>query len=121
MARRKRTVEAAPEVSDVPKLPALTQEELLRLRLASAEQKLASQEAHSSHLEREMLLTQIDPNKRLAALEARMAAARNRAMESAKIYAQVLDNASARLGINLKQGVTVNVETGEVTRHEKQE
>jgi hypothetical protein len=121
MARKKRTVEPAPVVPDVPKLPALTQEELLRLRLSSAEQKLAVQEAHSAQLEREVLISQIDPQRRLAALEARMAGARARAAEFSREYTQTLERAGERLGINLKQGVTVNAETGEVTRHDKQE
>ena len=122
MARKKRTVESAqPVVSDVPKLPALTQEELLRLRLASTDRRLAQQEQRSGQLEREVLLARIDPQRQLAALDNKVVTARSREMSLAKEYEEVLERASARLGIDLKKGVTVNAETGEVTRHEKQE
>jgi hypothetical protein len=119
MARKKRTVEEAAVVSDVPKLPALTQEELFRLRFLSAEERLAGQEARSVRLEREVYLSRIDPQRQLAAMEAKLQECSKREAEMRREYAEALKKAADRLGFDLSNGVTVNVETGEVTRHQK--
>jgi len=121
MARRKRTVEPASAVSDVPKLPALTQEELLRLRFLSAEQRLAAQEARTIRLEREAYLSRIDPQRHLAVMESRVTECVKREGEMHREYLAALGAAATRLGIDLGSGVTINVETGEVTRHEKKQ
>lgn len=120
MPRKKRTVQPEPVVSDGPKLPALTQEELLRLRLLDMEAKLAQQEAMNTAYERQVLLSKIDPQGRLAANDARRSSCVERERVSRASYKEVLDAASKRLGIDLSAGCAIDPQTGTIIQHETQ-
>ena len=119
MPRKKRIVAPEPVVSDKPELPRLTQEEVLRLRLLDTEARLASQEARSTVFERQAYLAHIDPQGRLAQIEAQIKLCFTRESESRKNYTDLLQAASKRLGLDLSSGCTLDPETGTVTVIEK--
>lgn len=121
MPRKKRTVAPAPVVPDVPKLPALTQEELLRLRLLDTEARLAAQEGQNTLHERAALLAKIDPQGRLAAIEAKRVSCGERERNARLGYKEALEAASKRLGIDLASGCAIDPQTGTVIQHEKKE
>lgn len=117
--RAKKKPEARSPDADLPKL---SQEELLRLRLADAESKLAVQEVRTATLERAALLAKIDPEGRLAAFDQVIARAHERGAAARATYTAAIASASKRLGFDLAQGCTLDPETGTVLRVEaKQE
>lgn len=115
MARKKRV--AAPEPT-VPVLPALTQEELLRLRLLDTEARLAQQEGLNSLHERATLIAKIDPQGRLAAIEAKRMSCGEREKAARHGYKEALEQASKRLGIDLSAGCAIDPQTGTIIQHE---
>jgi hypothetical protein len=121
MAKKQRKVSGKAVVSEVPERPSLTQEEILKLRLFSAELKLASQEGLTAGMERQALLAKIDPQGRLAQIDARRSSAAERERQSRTQYTAILEAASKRLNIDLGSGCTIDPETGTVTVLEKQE
>lgn len=121
MAKKQRKVSGKSVVSAVPERPTLTQEEILRLRLFSAELKLAAQEGLTANMERQALLAKIDPQGRLAQIDARRSTAAERERQAKAEYSATLASASKRLNIDLGSGCTLDPETGTVTVLEKQE
>jgi hypothetical protein len=121
MAKKQRKVSGKAVVSEVPERPSLTQEEILKLRLFSAELKLASQEGLTAGMERQALLAKIDPQGRLAQIDARRSSAAEHERQSRTQYTAILEAASKRLNIDLGSGCTIDPETGTVTVLEKQE
>lgn len=121
MAKKQRKVSAKAAVSDVPERPTLTQEEILKLRLFSAELKLAGQEGLTAGMERQALLAKIDPQGRIAQIEARRNVAAEREEQARLQYRATLEAASKRLNLDLGSGCTIDPETGTVTVLEKQE
>lgn len=121
MAKKQRKVSGKAVVSEVPERPSLTQEEILKLRLFSAELKLASQEGLTAAMERQALLAKIDPQGRLAQIDARRSSAAESERQSRTQYTAILEAASKRLNIDLGSGCTIDPETGTVTVLEKQE
>lgn len=119
MGRRKRKVEA--ESDAAPVLPCLTQEELLRLRLLSVEQKLAEQEAKLATVERHSLIAKLDPKGQLAALELRLARSARAQVDARQAYSEHLDRVSTRLGVDLRQGYLIDPDTGAATLVEKKD
>jgi hypothetical protein len=119
MPRKKRTVAPGPVVSDVPQLPTLTQEELLRLRLLSTEEKLAAQEARLAVMERNAFLARVDPKNVLGGFEAKIQREARAQVEAKKAYDEHLARVSARLGIDLKAGYLIDPETGAAAQVEK--
>ena len=102
-------------------LPALTQEELLRLRLASAEKNLALQEARTVSLERSAYVAKIDPAGRLAAMDTHMQELHRHASASDAQYKHLVAQVSARVGFDIGAGCTIDTETGKIIQHEKKE
>ena len=99
-------------------LPKLAQEDLLRLRLFDAQAKLAMQEVQLKAQERAKYLTQIDPQNRLATLEQMIADAQEQHRVAKTSYAQALQAASKKVGVDLSSGCAIDPETGTVIRHE---
>ncbi len=117
MPRKKRTL--APEVSavpELPQLPTLTQEELLRLRLLSAEERLSTRDAQILAWERNAYLAKIDPKGVLESFSVRIQKAAELSAESSREYTKHLDAVGARLGINLREGYLIDPDTGVATR-----
>lgn len=121
MSKKKRTVSAEPKGADVPALPALTQEELLRLRLLDMEAKLSQQEARNFSLERQQYLAKIDPQGHLNAIDTKRVQCVERERAVRQQYKAVLDAASKRIGIDLSSGCAIDPETGTIIQHEKKE
>ena len=123
MAAKKKSntkIKSAP-LSPEAALPALTQEELLRLRLASAEKNLALQEARTVSLERTAYVTKIDPAGRLAAMDTHMQELHRHAAASDAQYKNLVAQVSARVGFDIGAGCTIDTETGKIIQHEKKE
>ena len=117
MAKKKAKVTAKPVV-DAPALPALTQEEMLRLRLFDAEAKLAQQEARSCVMERQALLAKIDPNGLLLAIDTKRQGVLEQERAVRQKYREALAAASSRIGIDLSNGCAIDPETGTIIQHE---
>lgn len=120
MAKKKAKVAPKPVV-DAPALPALTQEELLRLRLYDMEAKLAQQEARSCMMERQAIIAKIDPNGLLQAIDAKRQALVEHERGIRQNYRDALAAASSRIGIDLSNGCAIDPDTGTIIRHEKKE
>jgi hypothetical protein len=104
-----------------PVLPALTQEELLRLRLASAEKNLALQEARAVVLERQAYVAKIDPTGRLLAMDSRAQELHRHASTCDEQYKGLIAKVSKRVGFDIGAGCTIDTETGTIIQHEKKE
>lgn len=119
-AKRTPKKKKAPVTPDAD-LPKLTQEELLRLRLADAEAKLAVQEARTVALELSVLRKQLDPDGRMLACEQAISQANERGAAARATYTACIAAASKRLGFDLAQGCTLDPETGTIIQHQKKE
>ena len=119
MPRKKRTVAPKQEVSEVPELPSLTQEEVLRLRLFLAESKLAETEGKALRLEKEAFIAKIDPQRRLHALDIQIANCVEREVGSKKAQADLLKKVGERLKLDITEGYTIEPESGQLVQHEK--
>ena len=121
MAQKKRTLKVKSEVSAVPELPRLTQEELLKVQLFSAQANCAAAEAKNIRTDRLVYIQQIDPRGQLAAFEQKLVELTNAESTARLNYEKELAQIEGRLGLQLSKGCTVNPVTGEVIRHEKKE
>jgi len=111
----------AAKVSDVPELPALTQEEVLKLRLFDMEAKLAQQEAKAVAVERQSFLAKVDPQNRLGVFENQRAQCVDRERQARASYKAAIEAASKRLGFDIGAGCSIDPETGTIIQHEKKE
>ena len=118
-APAKRTAKKTENPEDV--LPKLSQEELLKLRLLDAQAKIAAQDANMAMMEKVALLNKLDPEGLLRACDLRFARSRENEGNVRKEYQDVLAKISARLGVDLAIGCTIDPETGTVIQHEKKE
>lgn len=121
MPRKKRTVPPKQAVSDVPELPSLTQEEVLRLRLFLAEAKIAETEGKALRLEREAYLNRVDPQRRLHAFDVQLAMCNDREVGAKKAQAELLQKVGERLKLDITTGYTIEPESGQLVQHEKKE
>ena len=117
MARKTRKA----SISNVPELPRLTQDELLRLQLLSAQQRLAAAEAKNVRVERVAYLQTIDPHGQLGKFDQQLVELTNAEGMARASYERLLAQIEERLGIKLAQGCTIDPTTGAITRLEKQE
>lgn len=96
MARKKKL-----KLEEFPVTLALSQEELMQLRLYEAEAKLAKSEGRLRAMERAIFLSKVDPEGRLTALDgAAIELARQESRATGR-YNEVFSRAGARLGIDL--------------------
>jgi hypothetical protein len=105
----------------VPELPRLTQDELLRVQLLSAQQRLAAAEAKNVRVERVAYLQKIDPQGQLGKFDQHLIELTNAEGAARAGYERLLAQIESRLGIKLAQGCTIDPATGAITRLEKQE
>lgn len=121
MAAKKRKVGTASKVSDVPELPTLTQEEVLKLRLFDMEAKLAQQELKSVAVERQIFLAKVDPQNRLGVFDNQRAQCADRERQARGNYKEVIEAASKRLGFDIGAGCSIDPDTGTIIQLEKKE
>jgi hypothetical protein len=117
MARKSRKASAPA----VPELPHLTQDELLRVQLLSAQQRLAAAEAKNVRAERIAYSQKIDPQGQLAKFEQHLVELTNAEGHARAGYERLLAQIEERIGFPISQGCTIDPTTGAITRLEKQE
>jgi len=121
MPRAKKTPEAKPAPKKgaskkVEPALALTQEELLRIRLFDANVRLARQESTMALANKAAILAKIDPEGLVAAEEARVGRARSMEASSLADYHAALHSAAARLDLKTLEGYGIDPVSGILTK-----
>ena len=94
---------------------ALTERELLTLRIHDAEFRQHSAEAKSRYLEKQALLRQLDPDNRLGLLDQAIGRSGEAAAKAKAAHAEVVKHIETRLGITLTD-YSYDADTGRLWR-----
>lgn len=98
-------------------LPRLTKEELLTLKVAELEAKLAHAKAGQAKMTRLYVLATIDPQGRIAKLEKELQQQEQIAKRHWAMYRQIMETAGQRLGVDLTKS-SMDPNTGIITEIE---
>lgn len=114
MPRKKKGIEVVPAVSRegatasgdpafTEPVLRLTRMEMMTLRACEAERKLAEQTANIHQTQKELLLTRLDPQRRILQLEAHIRAQRNAVRAASGEYASTMVQIEKRLAIKFSE------------------